>query len=89
MLTISDKRRLIDKDALKAGYIAWFYGGRYIPERDVETAPEIDAVEVVRCKDCKHMIAQSYMRYCTVWRAVNCAGDEGFCNYGERRGADE
>ena len=52
-------------------------------------APTIDAVPVVRCRECKHMIRQSHTRYCTVWNAVNGMGDDGFCNYGERKeGAD-
>lgn len=51
--------------------------------------PAVDAVEVVRCRECKHMILQSHTRYCTVWHAVNGMGDDGFCNYGERKeGAD-
>ena len=46
-------------------------------------------VDVVRCRECKHMIPQSHTRYCTVWNAVNGMGDDGFCNYGERKeGAD-
>lgn len=47
--------------------------------------PTVDAVSVVRCRECKHMIPQSHTRYCTVWNAVNGMGDEGFCNYGERK----
>lgn len=50
---------------------------------------ENDFVEVVRCKDCGHMeIEESNAgRYCHVWGFYNGAGDEGFCNYGERREA--
>lgn len=51
----------------------------------LDRQPTVDAVEVVRCKDCKHMIPQSHTRYCTVWHGANGMGDEGFCNYGERR----
>lgn len=55
----------------------------------IRKRPTIDAVEVVRCRECKHMIPQSHTRYCTVWNAVNGMGDDGFCNYGERKeGAD-
>ena len=53
--------------------------------RCIEQAPTVDAVAVVRCKDCKHMIPQSHTRYCTVWNGANGMGDEGFCNYGEKR----
>ena len=45
----------------------------------------VDAVPVVRCKDCKYMTQWAYGRYCTVWDGVNGMGDDGFCNYGERR----
>ena len=48
--------------------------------------PTIDAVPVTRCKDCKYMTQWAYGRYCTVWDGVNGMGDDGFCNYGERRG---
>ncbi len=43
-------------------------------------------VEVVRCKDCKHMVTTpNGLRLCSVWCDINGMGDEGFCNYGERR----
>lgn len=52
----------------------------------VQDAPTVDAVEVVRCKDCKHMIIKPFnARFCCVWCDYNGMGDEGFCNYGERR----
>ena len=46
---------------------------------------ERNRVEVVRCKDCKHMKSISGMRWCDAWGDVNGMGDDGFCNYGERR----
>ena len=52
---------------------------------EIEAAQTVDAVPVVRCRECKHMIPQSHTRYCTVWNAVNGMGDDGFCNYGERK----
>lgn len=39
----------------------------------------------VRCKDCVHMKKQFNGRFCDVWCLHNGDGDEGFCNYGERR----
>lgn len=49
--------------------------------------PLPDVVEVVRCKDCKHMTKAIGLgtRYCKVWSNFNGMGDEGFCNYGERK----
>lgn len=52
----------------------------------VASQKTVDAVPVVRCKDCKYMTQWAYGRYCTVWDGVNGMGDDGFCNYGERKG---
>ena len=76
--------RLIDGDALM--YEANSDGAYgYVDAKQISEAPTIDAVPVVRCRECKHMIPQSHTRYCTVWNAVNGMGDDGFCNYGERK----
>lgn len=54
---------------------------------DVKKMPTIEAVPVVRCKDCKYMeiTEETGDRYCHVWGFFNGAGDDGFCNYGKRR----
>lgn len=39
-------------------------------------APTIYAVEVVRCKDCKHR---------PVWRSCQGKREDDFCSYGERK----
>lgn len=47
---------------------------------------ERDAVEVVRCKDCKYMLdSDKGVRFCNVWCKVNGLGDNGYCSYGKRR----
>lgn len=52
----------------------------------IDKIPAVDAVEVVRCKDCKHMtIEMGYLYCCNVWQGINGSGAEGFCSYGERR----
>ena len=51
----------------------------------IDSEQAADVAEVVRCKDCKYMTQWAYGRYCTVWDGVNGMGDDGFCNYGERR----
>ena len=41
---------------------------------------------VVRCKDCKHMeVTPDELRWCNAWGGINGMGDDGFCNYGERK----
>ena len=54
----------------------------------VKNAPRVDAVEVVRCKDCKHYwLPQGFCTHdrhdhqtMAVWQE-----DNDFCSYGERR----
>lgn len=85
------ERRLIDANALilyidecsQESRFRVYYG---YAKSFIDDAPTVDAVEVVRCKDCKYMTQWAYGRYCTVWDGVNGMGDDGFCNYGERRG---
>ena len=44
----------------------------------------------VRCKDCKRMEKTPYgLRLCHVWDGINGMGDEGYCNYGERKDYDQ
>ena len=85
------EKRLIDANALKSymdecskeARFRVYYG---YAKSFIDDAPTVDAVEVVRCKDCKYMIQWADVRYCTVWDGVNGMGDDGFCNYGERKG---
>lgn len=56
----------------------------------INDAPTIDAVPVVRCKDCKyaHMTYSGECKYCDMWKedgeALYLDGDF-FCAYGERK----
>ena len=83
--------RLIDADKL-----AWWYKGRPI-RRVIDEAPTVDAVPVVRCKDCKHY------REGKLFEGVNfCfrlkgrdgkpigynSSDDDFCSHGERKDND-
>ncbi|MBQ2785847.1 MAG: hypothetical protein IJF02_05040 [Oscillospiraceae bacterium] len=43
------------------------------------------AVEVVRCKDCKHYVAPQGTYVCDCFEGLNFATDNDFCSYGERR----
>lgn len=93
--------RLIDSDELweRLNYEPWENNA----DRDeialpiVNAAPTVDAVPVVRCKDCKHSTLPSALtqrygapgtltchnRYSPCnWHNV---GGEDFCSYGERR----
>ena len=81
--------RLVDADALindRGKCIVIGAGDNIcIDIADISKAPTIDAVEVVRCKDCRHMEKSQYGRYCQIWGMYNGHGDDGFCCYGERK----
>lgn len=52
-------------------------------------APTVDAVEVVRCRDCKHLVLTAegehnpYDCVCDYWM-IDGLNDNDFCSYGER-----
>ena len=52
-------------------------------------APTADVVEIVRCKDCKHFLNDTY--YCQEYNSGYCELDntiksrKHFCSYGERK----
>lgn len=64
---------------------------------EVEALPTIDAVPVVRCRDCKYSYifepweGKNAVRYCNQLRHAYAKDsdlpvrEEGFCSYGERR----
>lgn len=52
-----------------------------IARRLINKAPAVDAVEVVRCKDCKHRDTV----YCAMDIDILDVADDMFCSFGERR----
>ena len=77
--------RLIDANDLLAEYDRQHEGEPGKARKLIEDAPAVDAVEVVRCKDCRHITVERGLCFCNVWEKFNGMGYEGFCNYGERR----
>ena len=52
----------------------------------IQEAPAVDAVEVVRCKDCKWSFPTFDGRiYCRAERNVNFVSGNHFCSFAERR----
>ena len=93
--------RLVDADKLKTKVEAIItYTLDYVADILIEDAPTIDAVEVVRCKDCKHWFPHTqcgfdedndeYHDYCGLlipyddYYAYTRKPDD-YCSYGERR----
>ena len=101
----NEKRRLIDakpikqfvEDGLNNPDLKKAFGYDAIQIlAEIEYAPRVDAVEVVRCKDCEHFNKRGYdednaheedsslhMGWCAEWRRETQACR--FCSYGERR----
>ena len=74
--------RLIDADVLLAEYDRQHEGEPGKARKLIEDAPTVDAVEVVRCKDCKHRYSDSWCEYVD-------DDDNFYCARGEwKEGAD-
>lgn len=85
--------RLIDADALGVGRCsrdvlpADYCAGWNGLIRLLEKAPTVDAVPVVRCKDCKKLgTGECPMEQDYPWISTD---SDDFCSYGERRENDE
>lgn len=85
---MKNEKRLIDANALKERAIrvstvkehCYF---KAVGTREIDKAPTVDAVEVVRCLDCKHFNLfrlECHNEYMNGW-----IGMDGFCSYGERK----
>ena len=92
MLTANDKR-LIDANEVEKVLLKLRSGYRTVAEKsavggcliEIRDIPTVDAVEVVRCKDCQRarpMMFEAFY-YCKRHRAVRMSSD--FCSYGERK----
>lgn len=75
--------RLIDADEIENEF--GISDADIIAKEAIRDAPTIDAVPVVRCRECKHcmkMIGNSY-HYCVTHNTKMYAED--FCSYGEQK----
>ena len=88
--------RLIDASAMRDD---WLENGEneYVYDTNavldsIDAQPTIDAVEIVRCRDCKHWhkdtVFCGYMSYGEASERVNWYADD-FCSYGERKDGDD
>ena len=55
----------------------------------IRNAPTVDAVEVVRCKDCKYWDCygegESHKGDCLELKLDTCIYEDDYCSYGERK----
>ena len=84
--------RLIDADALLQRAIPHGWSTpKWVSDIVIDDAPTIDAVPVVRCKDCKHNNERLALTnggvWCEYWGTD--PDNDDFCSRGERRRTDE
>ena len=94
MSKTDNKKRLIDANELTdrlnhTTMVAYpnLFPGLLAAIDVVDDSPTVDAVEVVRCKDCKHFVAPQGVPCCDNFYGLgfpNASGND-FCSYGERR----
>ena len=84
---VSSKKRLIDANALiKEANADGAYG--YVDAKQIAEAPTVDAVEVVRCRECKHRGTDDCIFHIKGEPAdeeLLRKLDNDFCSYGERK----
>ena len=92
---MENKKRLVDVNALlrrKRNMGGADVGGEFWDEAvlvsDIKTVNTVDAVEVVRCRDCKHIMFSDCYGECGKGH-MGIVRPDDFCSRGERKeGAD-
>jgi hypothetical protein len=87
------KKRLIDANALKEkAEPEEVTGEGIVYVQDIDEAPTVDAVEVVRCKDCKWFADNNGGEWfgCALFNSIRAVPDDApkdndFCSWGERK----
>lgn len=97
-LTMANERRLIDANALPVITLKdnSYWERHVVYKSDVDAAPTVDAVEVVRCEECRYSTAPlCHKEYCKEKGILECDKPGGiafnrrvystdFCSYGEK-----
>ena len=93
----ASEKRLIDANALKSYMdecsketrFRMYYG---YATSFIDAAPTVDAVEVVRCRECKYLEKDDGLKYgrmCLKIGNSSLCHDDDFCSYGERKEGDD
>ena len=87
--------RLIDADEVDYENISCSQSQLHWLHRIIEMQPTVDAVEVVRCRDCKRCFKHTtkrnrqYMWICMRNDTDLYVRPDDFCSYGERKDGDK
>lgn len=92
---MANEKRLIDANALIVEYDRVHIGEPGKARKLIADAPTVDAVPVVRCRDCKHLNVlnrKELYAHCpktnTVFLPFDLDTREHFCSLGERKDGD-
>lgn len=80
----------VNKDTHKSNYMGdtlMSYEVADMTEDCIENTPTIDAVPVVRCRECKYYKPEEYFSPCVLPQGLECAKPDDFCSYGQRKEA--
>ncbi len=76
------RQEMLEEDTMSSNFAAEVI--ETVQDEYLQKPPTVDAVEVVRCKDCKEWeYDENFSGWCAMWRR-RTLGDH-FCSYGERR----
>ena len=75
---------LINRKALLDEYDRQHKGAPGGARKLIEEAPAVDAVEVVRCKDCDNLYFKDDYYCCSNHRGLTVIKPDTYCPYGER-----
>lgn len=76
---MKNEKQLIDvKPLMQNGWhlVRTGESNRFLASMSLADVPVVDAVEVIRCKDCEYRHSSEF---------CECKPDDGYCNDGERR----
>ena len=89
---------VMEKSSSKKRLIDYYYlaekiecpGEPLVYWHDIEAAPTVDAVPVVRCRECKHCDPENYHCDHPMSTAAPLSRKpDDFCSYGERKEGDD
>ncbi|MDB7955314.1 hypothetical protein [Flavonifractor plautii] len=78
--------RLVDADKARECFGGDGVTGA-VMQRMFDSLPTIDAVSVVRCRECKYYKPEEYFSPCVLPQGLECAKPDDFCSYGQRKEA--
>ena len=60
---------------------------RTVTDKEIAEIPAVDAIPVVRCRDCKHLMFSDFYGECKQGN-LGIVMPNDFCSYGERKDGD-